>query len=61
MSIRLVYVYVLRRTNGEFPCVFVEANSFELRLLIDVGGLEDMVRRIEDYERIARDVGLKYS
>lgn len=58
LPIRLVYVQVPRRASSEFACILVEGNGFELRLLIDVGRLEDMVRRIEDDQRIARDVGL---
>ena len=56
-----MYVYVARRADCNLAGALIQADGFELRLFIDIDGLDDMVRRIEDYERIARDVGLQWA
>lgn len=58
-TVGLVYVYVARRADCNLAGALIERDGFELRLFVDIDGLDDMVRRIEDYERIARDVGLQ--
>lgn len=54
----LVYVYVLGRACRDLAGTFVERDGFELELLIDVDGLENVVRSVEDNKRIPRDVCL---
>jgi hypothetical protein len=58
LSVGLVYVYVSRRTRCEFAGGRIERDCLELRLLVDVDGLEDVIRPVEDYERVAGYVGL---
>ena len=60
LPVRLVYVYMTRRTDSELARVLVERYGLELGFFVDVGCLEDMVRRVEDDEGIARDVGLAH-
>jgi hypothetical protein len=49
---------MLGRASRDLARALVERDGFELELLIDVDGLEDVVRSVEDNERIARDVCL---
>lgn len=41
------------RTCRELAGAFVDCDSFELVLLVDVDGLYDMIRAVEYYEGIA--------
>lgn len=58
MPVRPVYVDVVRPAHGNLARTLVEGDSFELLLLVNVRGLEDMVRRVEDDEGVAGYVGL---
>jgi len=58
LSVGLVDVYVSRRACRELAGAFVECDCLELRLLVDIDGLEDVVRPIENYERVAGYIGL---
>jgi hypothetical protein len=49
---------MLGRASRDLARALVERDGFELELLIDVDGLEDVVRSVEDNKRIARDVCL---
>jgi hypothetical protein len=49
---------MLGRASRDLARALVERDGFELEFLIDVDGLEDVVRSVEDNERIARDVCL---
>jgi hypothetical protein len=50
---------VLFRTHRELSCTLIERDCFEFELLVDVDGLEDVIRLVEYYERIAGDVSLE--
>jgi hypothetical protein len=58
LPVRPVYVDASPRACCEFAGAFVDRDCLELEFLVDVDGLEDVVRSIEDNERIARDVDL---
>jgi hypothetical protein len=49
---------MLGRTSRDLARALVERDGFELELLIDVDGLEDVVWPVENNKRIARDVCL---
>jgi len=36
----------------------IEGDCFQLELFVDVDGLTDVIGSVEDYERVAGDVGL---
>ena len=52
---------MLFRTDGELSCALIERDCFEFKLLVDVDGLEDVIRSVEYYEPIAGDVSLRNS
>jgi hypothetical protein len=56
-----VCVYVARGADGNLARALIERDGLELGFFVDVGRLEDVVGRVEDNERIARDVGLSPS
>jgi hypothetical protein len=53
-----VDIYVFGRAHGDLACVLIEGDGFELVFFVDVCTLQDVIRRIEDDERVAGDVGL---
>jgi hypothetical protein len=53
LAIWSIYVYVARRAYCKLARALVECDGLKLELLVDVDGLEHMVRSVEDYERIA--------
>ena len=57
-AVRLVYVYAARGARRKLAGPFVDCDSFQLIFLVDVNGLDDMFRAVEDYEGIAGDVHL---
>ena len=59
LPVWLIYVYVLRRTHCDFSDAEIDCDGLQLRFLVDVDGLDDMVRPVEYYERVSRDVGLR--
>lgn len=52
-AVRLVDIDVARRACRELARSFVDCDSFELILLVNVDGLYDVVGAVEDYEGIA--------
>lgn len=58
MSVWLIDIYVLSRANSKFARTLVEADGFEFGLFVYVGGLQNVVGRVEDDERISGYVGL---
>jgi hypothetical protein len=53
-----VYVDLSRRAYRELAGALIDCDSLKLELFVDVDGLQDVVRSVEDDERIARDVDL---
>jgi hypothetical protein len=53
LAVWAVYVYVSRRAYRDLAGAFVECDCLQLELLVNVDGLEDMVRSVENDERIA--------
>jgi hypothetical protein len=49
------------RTRCELSRVRIKRDCLELVLFVDIDGLDDMIRVVEDNKRIARDVGLDKS
>lgn len=58
LPVWLVNVYVFLGTCGYLASILVERDSFEVRLLFDVGSLEDMIRSVEYYKSVAGDISL---
>jgi hypothetical protein len=46
-------------TSRNLACLLLEGDSFEFGLFVDISGLEDMVRAVENNYRIAGDVCLQ--
>ena len=57
-AVGLVYVDVARGACRKLAGPFVDCDSFKLIFLVDVDGLDDMFRAVEDYEGIAGYVRL---
>jgi hypothetical protein len=49
---------MLCRTCRKLPRALVECDSFELEVLVDIDSLQYVIGPVEDYERVARNIGL---
>jgi hypothetical protein len=58
LPIWLIYVYVLGGASCDLAGGFIERDGFELEFLVDVDSLENVVRSVENDERISRDICL---